>query len=882
MKKILIVLTKKDYTFLHINARSIYYKLSEIKLIAKYSKAAVIAISESWLDETYTDACVQIEGYNIIRRDREGHAGGVCAFIREDLAFNSRSDLNNPDLEDLWFEILLPKSKPLYIGVCYRTNRITKCFDYLENTLSKLRSDCDFIVLGDFNVCLIKSKGKLVNSYRQLLNFFSSKQLIKEPTRITETSASLLDHIFTNNTEKIYQSGVLNKGISDHLIVYCSRKVLRGQIGKHKTIKIRSLKNYSPIEFLSKLRNVDWTNVTNCTNVNEAWDNFKKIFFEVLDEVAPIKIVRIKNRTEPWMTSTILDLIRERDKFLCESNKNRNDKKLRSKFNSLRNKVQREIRKAKANFFKDKIEENKDNPKNLWKQFKSLGYSSKSTNKSKIILDIENNLCFDPKENSNHMNNYFLTVASKLVDKLPTAPGIFSTTSNLFKNYYYKKNVIPNNFILNNVSESFINAELSRLNPKKSYGIDGLQSKFIKDAASEIKGPITFIVNLSISSNIVPNEFKYARIKPLYKKGNRNLPENYRPVSILTVISKVLEKAIFVQFEKYLKVNDLLYSHQSGFRKKHSTDTCLINLLDYLRTNISEGKYVGMVLLDLQKAFDTVDHNILCEKLRQMGVGSIERFKSYLDLRQQLVNIDGINSEPGTVSCGVPQGSLLGPLLFLCYVNDMPISIKCKLLLYADDSAILVPGTDPNIIARVLSNELSNANKWLIDNKLSLHLGKTESILFGTEKKLASVNNFHVQCDNISVTSVKNVTYLGLSLENNLSSNSIVSNIIKKASSRLKFLYRYKDILNENSRKILCNALIQCHFDYCCSAWYTSTGKTLKNKLQVMQNKMIRFILNLENRSHVGLLEQEKVNMLPVSSRVQQLKLNHVLNIKKL
>ena len=150
----------------------------------------------------------------------------------------------------------------------------------------------------------------------------------------------------------------------------------------------------------------------------------------------------------------------------------------------------------------------------------------------------------------------------------------------------------------------------------------------------------------------------------------------------------------------------------------------------------------------------------------------------------------------------------------------------------------------------------------------------------GQKKKLASVNNFHVQCDNISVTSVKTVTYLGLSLENTLSSNNIVSNIIKKASSRLKFLYRYKEILNENSRKILCNALIQCHFDYCCSAWYTSTGKTLKNKLQVMQNKMIRFILNLENRSHVGLLEQEKVNMLPVSSRVQQLKLNHVLNIR--
>ena len=608
--------------------------------------------------------------------------------------------------------------------------------------------------------------------------------------------------------------------------------------------------------------------------------NFKKYFFEILDEVAPIKNIRIKNRTEPWINSTILDLIRERDKLLYKSNKNKGDKELRGKFNFMRNQVQREIRKAKTNFFKDKIEENKDNPKNLWKQFKNLGYSSKSKSTSKITLDINNNHSFDPKTNSDHMNNFFLNVASNLVNMLPTASGLFSTISNLFKNYYYNKNVILNSLILEQITESFVNAELSRLNPKKSCGIDGMQARFIKDAASEIKVPITYIINLSILSNTVPNEFKYARIKPVFKKGNRNLPENYRPVSILTVVSKVLEKAIYIQLETYLKNNNILYSHQSGFRKKHSTDTCLINLLDYLRTNVSEGKYVGMVLLDLQKAFDTVDHNILYEKLGHMGVGSLNWFKSYLDNRQQLVNIDGTNSEPGTVTCGVPQGSLLGPLLFLCYINDMPISVKCKLLLYADDSAILVSGTDPNAISNILSKELNSCQNWLTDNKLSLHLGKTETILFGTKRKLALVNNFQVQCNNFPIKSVEKVNYLGLTLENTLSGNSIVTNIIKKSSSRLKFLYRYKDILNENSRKILCSALIQCHFDYCCSSWYSGTSKTLKNKLQIMQNKTIRFILNLGYRSHIGLIEQERVNMLPVDSRVRQLKLNHVINIK--
>ena len=185
-----------------------------------------------------------------------------------------------------------------------------------------------------------------------------------------------------------------------------------------------------------------------------------------------------------------------------------------------------------------------------------------------------------------------------------------------------------------------------------------------------------------------------------------------------------------VQLEKYLTSNQILYSHQSGFRRDHSTDTCLINLMDYVNSSISEGDYVGMVLLDLRKAFDTVNHSILSERLKLMGVGSIGWFKSYLANRKQIVNVNNISSCQGLVTCGVPQGSILGPLLFLCYINDMPISVNCKLLLYADDSALLVRGRNPSDIAEILSGNLKSCNDWLIDNKLSLHFGKTESILF--------------------------------------------------------------------------------------------------------------------------------------------------------
>ena len=302
--------------------------------------------------------------------------------------------------------------------------------------------------------------------------------------------------------------------------------------------------------------------------------------------------------------------------------------------------------------------------------------------------------------------------------------------------------------------------------------------------------------------------------------------------------------------------------------------------MDYIRILKSKGNYVGMVLLDLQKAFDTVDHEILCNKLEAMGINFTKWFKSYLGGRQQIVIANETRSDPGIVSCGVPQGSILGPLLFLCYVNDMPISIKCKLLLYADDSALIVSGSDPQTIADKLSEELESCRKWLLDNKLSLHLGKTEAILFGSKRKLKNVESFEIRCGEEIIKHVKSVKYLGVQIDENMSGDSIVKEIIKKANTRLKFLYRNKNLLNFQCRKTLCSALIQCHFDYSCSSWYPGINKGLKDKLQITQNKIARFILNYDNRAHIGHKELAKAGFLNVSDRVKQLKLGHVFKIK--
>ena len=227
-------------------------------------------------------------------------------------------------------------------------------------------------------------------------------------------------------------------------------------------------------------------------------------------------------------------------------------------------------------------------------------------------------------------------------------------------------------------------------------------------------------MNLSILSEVVPSGFKQARVLPLFKKGSKLHPGNYRPVSVLSVLSKILERAVHVQLSEYLCKRNLMYEHQSGFRGAYSTETCLLGLTDYIKGEMGRGNLVGLVLMDLQKAFDTVNHGIILDKLSSMGVASTSWFKSYLSGRSQCVEVDGERSYFESITCGVPQGSILGPLLFLVYVNDMHLSVGCHLSLYADDSALIFSHRDPSIIAEKLSTELSHCRDWLIENKLSL------------------------------------------------------------------------------------------------------------------------------------------------------------------
>lgn len=864
----------KGLNVIHINTRSLVNKKDELAYLAERSSAAVLCVTETWLDETIHDAEVQLPGYTLQRKDRNREGGGVCMFIKNSLAFNRRSDLENEELELLACDILLPKTKPILIGVVYRPPKDNAFYQKLEIQLANcFQQEC--ILLGDFNTNVnSQNTNSLIRSLDRFMKKFSFKQMIKEFTRITGTSATTIDLILVNDVEKISNSGVIPCSFSDHHIVYCTRKINRGYFGQHNVAKIRCMRNYDVSNVREKFKQLDWSNVLKCKSVNEAWCHFVQMFNDVIDEVAPYKKMRTKQRSKLWFSSEVLNLIWQRDQAQLKFRKSKNKDDYLA-FKRLRNLTQRKIKILKREYIKNQLEENQSQPKKLWKNLKEIGMPTKIKNSTENIGlkgDNSENIVFEETFVANKLNNFFCNIAAKLTKNMNKQPF---DTEGLTK-FYTEKGVTPDNFKLTIVTKESVLKLLTNLNVTKSTGCDNISAKFLKDVAQEIVSPVTHIINLSITTGTVPDDIKTARVVPLYKKGDRNYEGNYRPVSILPVISKVFERLVYDQYYSYLCQGDLVYKYQSGFRKMFSTNNALTFLTDKIRYSMDNGLYTGVILLDLQKAFDTVDHDILLHKIRATGAdeNTVKWFTSYLCNRKQFVKLNNISSSREGIKCGVPQGSILGPLLFNIYVNDMCRAVLCDIFLYADDSMLVVSGKNVLDIEKTLECEMNKLSVWLESNKLSLHLGKTESILFGSKRKLKRISKMNILCNGVELEAKKQVKYLGATIDQDMSGKTMGSNIVTKINKGLKFMYRKGKFLTFKMRKLLCTAVFQSHFDYGCNVYYRGLDKQTRTKLQTAQNKIIRFILGYDCRRHLMVADFKKVKYLNVEKRMEYLTLS--------
>ena len=436
------------------------------------------------------------------------------------------------------------------------------------------------------------------------------------------------------------------------------------------------------------------------------------------------------------------------------------------------------------------------------------------------------------------LNEFFANVGTKITEAIPKK-----------NNLSWKNPKCIYSFEFQNISVESVRKQLCSLPGDSKLDVLDMDSKLLKLGACTLASSITTIMNCSLSSGIVPSDWKLARVTPIYKgKGCNTDPANYRPISVLSAISMILERQVQVQVLTYLQSHDMISLDQFAFLKNHSTVGCLHRVFDDWYDAINEGEYIVACFLDIQKCFDSIDHDILITKLSLYGVSGDELswFSNYLTDRSQVVTCNGQTSQPRALNTGVPQGSALGPLLFLIFINDMPQNVrKCVTNLFADDVSLYVSGKTLSETCDNFQCSVNDAAQWYHDNRLTINIPKSSVMLLGSEARIRSLpsesRNLNIVLDNTTIEQVQHAPYLGVTIDANLKWDSHIQSLCKKLSGKLAVLSRSRNILNKNALSKLYLSCIQPCLDYAISVW-GSCSQHNKNIITRLQHRAARII----------------------------------------
>ncbi|MEW8545738.1 MAG: reverse transcriptase domain-containing protein, partial [Candidatus Thiodiazotropha sp.] len=642
----------------HLNIQSIVPKLDLIKCEA--DAYDVLVFSESWLKPEVRDESISIDNFlppfRADRCDRLG--GGVIIYVRDTLLCKRRSDLEIQGLEAVWVEIRV-KSKKVLIGGFYRPpNSNTRYFELINESIDRAYNSniLDIIILGDFN-CDMTSNNS--NKMKELLQDFNLRQLINESTHFTENSSSLIDLILVRNTTNVLSSGVIDSFIPDQTRYHLPIIVLLKFLRPHTRSFQRHIWNYKDADFdryrtvLSESNLIEKIESTN--NIDENVQQITDTLLLVAKNTIPNKNVTIRPTVHPWITSNILNLIRKRKRNFRKF-KGTSDRVYWEKYKYIRNKVVSAIRKSKTDYF-DKLNvllsTETSNMKLFWKTSKQLLNLSKSScNIPTLVLN--NEYAEDDIHKANMLNNYFASQALVIDDNrpLPQLPPVQSVLNSI------------------EISSLDVSDVLRNLNINKSCGPDLVSPRLLKEAFSVLARPLSILFNRSLDQGYFPIQWKHGNVCPLHKKDDKSLPSNYRPITLLSILGKTMERCIHKYLYNFVIINQILTPFQSGFVQGDSTTYQLIHTYHTFCESVDNGKEVRTVFCDISKAFDRVWHRGLLHKLSGIGCSDkiIQWFASYLSGRQQRVVFNGQCSDWTPVQAGVPQGSILGPLLFLLYI----------------------------------------------------------------------------------------------------------------------------------------------------------------------------------------------------------------------
>lgn len=824
----------KNFNITHINCQSIPGHYSEILASFTSDNIHACLFTETFLKPSLPSTLYSLPGYKLIRNDRIGRgSGGVAIYLRSNIphkVISKSPSQYTASAEYVLVEISINHTK-LLLGVFYCPPTINY-FGQFEELLSNLLPDYTHtVIIGDFNTCLLKHDSRS----RNLLSILRSHNLTSlslNPTYHVNTCHSLLDLIITSHPQKVSNYGQLTTGgFVNHDLLFISFK-LKPPRQKAKFLLQRNFKDMDLDSLKTDAGAINWTGLRSCGNIDDKVTNFTSTIIKLYDKHAPVRTIRLKYPPSPWLDDGIRRAMAVRDKFKIKHKLISSDENLAC-YRAARNQCNRMCRDAKRRHVHESI----DNcpPNEMWKFLNTLGVGkSKTVEKSNIDL--------------NSLNSHFSSPPVS-IDAAVKAQTILDISSNRFSG--------SDPFLFTSVSDCEIRKIILSIT-SKAVGTDEISRAMLLPILDELLPIVSHIINYSLEVGCFPQSWKNAFVIPLPKINNPITPSEFRPISILPFLSKVLERVVHSQLNSYLLQHSLLNSFQSGFRPCHSTSTALVKVTDDIRHAMDNKHLTILTLLDFSNAFNSVDFDILMAILRSLNMSqsALGWFDTYLRGRQQRVRIENEFSNWCNLVAGVPQGGVLSPLLFSVFINTIVLVLLCLYHLYADDLQLyrhflladLLPTVD------LVNSDLDAVRCWAEKFGLKVNPTKSQVIIVGSRQLLSKIDRRTlppIYFNGVIIPYSSSVKNLGVYMEESLSWVGNTNEISRKVYGAMHSLKRLNRFIPIDTKITLVQTLILPILDYgdVCNL---DLNENLLNKLDRLLNYGIRFIFNVRKYDHIS------------------------------